>query len=83
LQYAVNVIGDFPWKPVDGRLVMEKTGKSGMTISAGLRQRIKDVPGEPRPELYGERACPQWGTKFTEMELAACEIGDAITSGGK
>ena len=50
-----------------------------MTISSQLRQRIRDVAGELRRELYGEQGCPEWGTKFTEMENAACEIGDAVT----
>lgn len=50
-----------------------------MAISSQLRQRIQDVVGEWRRELYGEQGYPEWGTKFTEMENVACEIGDAVT----
>jgi hypothetical protein len=50
-----------------------------MTISARLRERIEDVAGELRRELYGEQGYPEWGTKFAAMETEACAIGDALT----
>lgn len=50
-----------------------------MTISPQLRQKIGSIVGELRQELFGEKGCPQWGTKFTQMESEATEIGDAIT----
>jgi hypothetical protein len=50
-----------------------------MAISPELQQRIRSMVRDVRKELYGEQGCPEWGTKFTEMERQATEIGDAIT----
>ena len=49
-----------------------------MAISSELHERIKRVATDLRQELWPEKACPQWGTKFTQIEDECCEVGDVL-----
>ena len=49
-----------------------------MAIDQKLQGRIKAVAEELRREIYGSSGAPKWGTKFTEIENTACDIGDAL-----
>ena len=48
-------------------------GKSKLTPE--LRQRLAEVAGEARRLVYGEAGCPEWGTRFVEIEDDAKEVG--------
>ena len=43
-----------------------------------LHDRIKAMAAELRQEIYGASGAPRWGTKFTEIEDAGVEVGDAL-----
>jgi hypothetical protein len=49
------------------------TGKSKLTPQ--LRQRLAELAREARGLVYGEPACPEWGTSFAELEDDAKEVG--------
>ena len=48
-------------------------GKSKLTPE--LRRRLAEVAREARVLVYGEVGCPEWGTRFTEIEDDAKEVG--------
>lgn len=48
-------------------------GKSKLTPQ--LRQRLVELACEARGLVYGEAACPEWGTRFAEIEDDAKEVG--------
>ena len=49
-----------------------------MAIGSELHERIKRVATDLRQELWGEGGCPEWGTKFTQIEDECCEVGDLL-----
>lgn len=49
-----------------------------MAINSDLHDRIKQVAAELRRDLWGEKGCPEWGAKFTQIEDECCEVGDAL-----
>ena len=55
------------------RMAKRSTGKSKLTPQ--LRQRLADLAREARGLVYGEPACPEWGTSFAELEDDAKEVG--------
>ena len=48
-------------------------GKSKLTPE--VRQRLVELAGEARALVYGQAGCPEWGTKFVEIEADARELG--------
>jgi hypothetical protein len=54
-------------------MAMRTTGKSKLTPQ--LRQRLAELAREARGLVYGEPACPEWGTSFAELEDDAKEVG--------
>ncbi len=44
-------------------------------IDPAVQQRLREVAGELRGLLYGEAACPEWGTKFREIEADGMSVG--------
>ena len=40
-----------------------------------VRQRLVELAGEARALVYGQAGCPEWGTKFVEIEADARELG--------
>jgi hypothetical protein len=43
------------------------------------RAEVQAVAAELRKKVFGSQGVPEWGTKFSEIEDIACEIGDAIS----
>ena len=48
-------------------------GKSKLTPE--VRQRLVELAAEARGLVYGQAGCPEWGTKFVEIEADAREVG--------
>lgn len=48
-------------------------GKSKLTPE--IRRRLAEMVGEARILIYGEQRFPEWGTRFSEIESDAKEIG--------
>lgn len=40
-----------------------------------LRRRLAEVASEARALVYGAAGCPEWGTRFAEIEDDAKEVG--------
>jgi len=48
----------------------------GLTkLTPQVRQRLEEIAAEARQLIYGEVACPEWGTLFAEIEDDAKEVG--------
>jgi hypothetical protein len=47
-------------------------------LSPEVAVKLGLVAGELRQLVYGERACPEWGTKFSEIEGDAMQLGLAL-----
>lgn len=45
------------------------------SISPEVQQRLREVAGELRGLLYGAAGCPEWGTKFREIEADGMSVG--------
>jgi hypothetical protein len=54
-------------------MAIRKVGKTKLTPE--IRQRLAEVAAEARRLVYGEKGCPEWGTKFVEIEADAFEVG--------
>lgn len=44
-------------------------------ISAEMQAKLREMAEEIRGELYGAAGCPEWGTKFREIERTGMSIG--------
>lgn len=44
-------------------------------IGASAQARLREMAAEMRGLLYGEACCPEWGTKFTEIETDGMSVG--------
>ena len=44
-------------------------------LSAELQAELKELAAQARGVLYGEAGCPEWGTKFREIEQQALSAG--------
>lgn len=44
-------------------------------VSPEVQQRLEEVAAELRGLLYGAAGCPEWGTKFLEIEAEGMSIG--------
>ena len=45
------------------------------SISPNVQSRLREIAAEMRGLLYGEAGCPEWGTKFTEIETNGMSVG--------
>ena len=45
------------------------------SMDPDVQGRLREVATEMRRLLYGEAACPEWGTKFTEIERDGMSVG--------
>ena len=54
-------------------MATHKVGVAKMTPE--IRQRLGEMAAEARRLVYGEKGCPEWGTKFVEIEADAFEVG--------
>lgn len=44
-------------------------------IDPQVQQRLRDVAGELRQLMYGQKGCPEWGTLFREIEADGMSVG--------
>jgi len=44
-------------------------------VSREGQQRLREVAVELRGLLYGEAGCPEWGTKFQQIEAEGMSVG--------
>lgn len=44
-------------------------------LSREVQQRLREVAVELRGLLYGEAGCPEWGTKFQQIEAEGMSVG--------
>lgn len=44
-------------------------------ISSPVQARLREMAAEMRGLLYGEAGCPEWGTKFREIEGTGMSVG--------
>jgi hypothetical protein len=44
-------------------------------MSPSVRARLREMAAEMRGLLYGESGCPEWGTKFTQIETDGMSVG--------
>jgi hypothetical protein len=49
------------------------SGRSKLSVE--VRERLAQAAREARALVYGADGCPEWGTKFSEIEDDAKEIG--------
>ena len=54
-------------------MAIRRVGKTKLTPE--VRQRLVEVAREARELVYGSAGCPEWGTKFAEIESDAREVG--------
>jgi hypothetical protein len=45
------------------------------SITPEVQQRLQEMAGELRGLLYGAAGCPEWGTKFREIEADGMSVG--------
>jgi hypothetical protein len=45
------------------------------SMSPNVQARLREIAAEMRGLLYGENGCPEWGTKFTEIEMDGMSVG--------
>lgn len=50
-------------------------GAGRRAIDPELQTRLREVAAELRQALYGEAGCPEWGTKFREIEKDGMSVG--------
>lgn len=44
-------------------------------VSPETQARLREMAAEMRELLYGEAGCPEWGTKFREIEQTGMSVG--------
>jgi hypothetical protein len=52
-----------------------KKTKRTNDVSPEAAARLAEMAREMRELVYGETACPQWGTKFTQIESEGMNLG--------
>ncbi len=49
--------------------------RTSNTIPPEIASKLADVARELREQIYGEQACPKWGTRFTQIEDQGMQVG--------
>ena len=44
-------------------------------IDTGMQARLREMAAQIREALYGSDGCPEWGTKFREIEQQGMSVG--------
>jgi hypothetical protein len=44
-------------------------------IDAEMQGRLREMAAQVRQALYGEAGCPEWGTRFREIERTGMSVG--------
>ena len=47
-------------------------------LNPQLAAKLKEMADELRTMLYGEAGCPEWGTKFVEIERECGDVADEL-----
>jgi hypothetical protein len=45
------------------------------SVDPSVQARLREMAAEMRGLLYGVAGCPEWGTKFTEIETDGMSVG--------
>lgn len=53
--------------------------QSHTRIDSAVQNRLSEMAEELRGLLYGEAACPEWGTKFADIEAQDMAIGRELS----
>lgn len=48
-------------------------------LNEEIRKRVAQFEAELRQLIYGERACPEWGTSFAVLESVGMSIGEELS----
>lgn len=54
---------------------MVKRNVGTRKLTPEVRRRLAEMAAEARELVYGQTACPEWGTLFAEIEDDAKEVG--------
>lgn len=54
-------------------------GTRRVELSEVVKAKVAEVDAAIREILYGEKGCPVWGTKFTEIEALAMSVGEELS----
>jgi hypothetical protein len=49
--------------------------RTANTLPPEIASKLADVARELREHIYGEQACPEWGTRFTQIEDQGMQVG--------
>lgn len=49
--------------------------RTSNTLPPEIASKLADVARELREHIYGEQACPKWGTRFTQIEDQGMQVG--------
>ncbi len=55
-------------------MAFQRTG-----IDAGMQGWLREIAAQVRQKLYGEAGCPEWGTRFREIERTGMSVGREIS----
>ena len=48
-------------------------------IDAEMQVWLREIAAQVREKLYGEAGCPEWGTRFREIERTGMSVGREIS----
>jgi len=60
-------------------MAQKSTKRQRTTVDAKVAERLGDIAAQIRELLYGERGCPDWGTKFSQVEQECCAVGEELS----
>ena len=49
--------------------------RTSNTVPPEIASKLADVARRLRGHIYGEQACPEWGTRFTQLEDQGMQVG--------
>ena len=49
--------------------------RTSNTLPPEIASKLAEVARELREHIYGEQACPEWGTRFTQIEDQGMQVG--------
>jgi len=66
------MLKNFPPPASDKDVAMARKAN---TLTPQIASKLADVARELREHIYGEQACPEWGTRFTQIEDQGMQVG--------
>lgn len=49
--------------------------RNANSLPPEIAGKLAEVARELRQQIYGEQACPEWGTRFTQIEDQGMQVG--------